>query len=73
MSVTDEPPPKAKAHVAPQLMPDGLLTTVPLPVPALVTVSVGGPLVAVVVGRGVGAAGEVHRSQVGQDGDQGCT
>src|SRR3954451_16340946 len=40
VSVTGVPSGKSCAHVAPQLIPAGALTTVPAPVPVLVTVSV---------------------------------
>jgi hypothetical protein len=40
VSVTAVPCVYAAEHVDPQLMPDGELVTVPLPVPALLTVSV---------------------------------
>ena len=40
VSVTLEPPVKVALHVAPQLMPVGLLETVPAPVPVLVTLRV---------------------------------
>ena len=39
VSVTDVPKPKVALHVVPQLMPVGLLVTVPVPVPAFCTVS----------------------------------
>jgi hypothetical protein len=38
--VTTVPLRKSAAHVAPQLIPAGLLVTVPVPAPARVTVSV---------------------------------
>jgi hypothetical protein len=40
VSVTTVPLTKSAAHVAPQLIPAGLLVTVPAPVPARLTVSV---------------------------------
>jgi len=40
VSATPVPDVNPALHVAPQLMPAGLLVTVPLPVPALVIVSV---------------------------------
>jgi hypothetical protein len=40
VSVTTVPLTKSAAHVAPQLIPAGLLVTVPVPAPARVTVSV---------------------------------
>jgi hypothetical protein len=40
VSVTTVPLTKSAAHVAPQLIPAGLLVTVPVPDPARVTVSV---------------------------------
>ena len=39
-NVTTVPGAKAKAHVPPQLIPLGVLMTVPVPVPAFVTVNV---------------------------------
>jgi hypothetical protein len=39
VSVTGVPLVKLALHVVPQLMPEGLLVTVPVPVPALCTVS----------------------------------
>jgi len=39
VSLTDVPLANLSLHVDPQLMPDGLLVTVPAPVPALLTVS----------------------------------
>ncbi len=39
MRVTRVPEPNGAEHVEPQLMPAGLLVTVPLPVPTLVAVS----------------------------------
>jgi hypothetical protein len=39
VSVTGAPLVKLALHVVPQLMPEGLLVTVPVPVPALCTVS----------------------------------
>ena len=42
VSVTSVPAPNAAAHPPPQLIPAGLLVTVPPPVPVLVTVSVCG-------------------------------
>src|SRR5215471_15709798 len=42
VSVTLVPWSKAALHVLPQLIPTGLLVTVPLPVPALLTVRVNG-------------------------------
>jgi hypothetical protein len=39
--VTAVPGSKLALHVCPQLMPDGLLLTLPLPVPVMVTASVG--------------------------------
>lgn len=39
VSVTDVPMPKLALHVVPQLIPEGLLVTVPVPVPTLCTVS----------------------------------
>jgi hypothetical protein len=44
LSVTDVPPEKDREQVVPQLMPLGLLVTVPLPAPFLVTWSVKVPL-----------------------------
>jgi hypothetical protein len=44
VSVTVAPPEKDREQVAPQLMPLGLLVTLPLPVPFLVTWSVKLPL-----------------------------
>ena len=41
-SETDAPCVKFAEHVEPQLMPEGLLVTVPLPVPDLLTLSVRG-------------------------------
>ena len=39
VSVTDVPTVKLAPHVSPQLMPEGALVTVPVPVPESVTVS----------------------------------
>lgn len=39
VSVTDVPPAKLVPHVCPQLIPEGLLATIPFPVPVLCTVS----------------------------------
>ena len=39
VSVTDVPLANVALHVVPQLMPEGLLVTVPAPVPALCNVS----------------------------------
>ena len=37
--VTEEPAPKLAVHAVPQLIPDGELVTVPVPEPALLTVT----------------------------------
>ncbi|UWZ83054.1 hypothetical protein MOP44_21095 [Occallatibacter riparius] len=47
VSVTDVPVGKLAEHVDPQLIPEGLLVTVPVPAPANATVSCAGGTVAV--------------------------
>jgi hypothetical protein len=47
LSVTAVPLLNGALHVVPQLIPAGLLVTTPVPVPARVTVSTGGAVIAV--------------------------
>jgi hypothetical protein len=49
VSVTELPVGNGALQVAPQLMPDGLLVTVPVPVPALLNVRVEGTALNVAV------------------------
>jgi hypothetical protein len=52
INVTTVPLAKFAVHVVPQLMPDGLLVTVPLPVPASVTVNGVGIVPVTCIGTG---------------------
>ena len=64
VSVTDVPLGKLAAHVEPQLIPDGLLVTVPVPVPESFTVSWTGGTVDVLKVAVTEAAAESATTQV---------